>query len=80
MSTTTPLRPHADATTPKGDGPTPLPERPDGLPRGSRFPAPRVEAIRGPRLVAIWVGLAAGAWAVAVGAGYGLYVVVQSVL
>ncbi|MDQ2106081.1 hypothetical protein [Azospirillum isscasi] len=80
MNTTTPLRPQADATPRKGDGLAPHPERPDGLPRGSRFPAPHVEKLRGARLLAVWTGLAAGAWAVAVGAGYGLYVIVQSVL
>jgi len=81
MTTTTPLRPQADAIPLKGEEPALLqPERPDGLPRGSRFPAPHVEKIRGARLLAVWAGLAAGAWVVAVGAGYGLYVVVQSVL
>ncbi|MFC5359727.1 hypothetical protein [Azospirillum himalayense] len=81
MTTTTPLRPQADATPLKGEDSALLhPERPDGLPRGARFPAPQVEKIRGARLLVVWAGLAAGAWAVAVGAGYGLYVIVQSVL
>ncbi|WP_149163353.1 hypothetical protein [Azospirillum brasilense] len=81
MTTTTPLRPQADAIPLKGEESALLqPERPDGLPRGSRFPAPHVEKIRGARLLAVWAGLAAGAWVVAVGAGYGLYVIVQSVL
>ncbi|WP_237903312.1 hypothetical protein [Azospirillum brasilense] len=81
MTTTTPLRPQADATPLKGEDSAPLhPERPDGLPRGARFPAPQVEKIRGARLLVVWAGLAAGAWAVAVGAGYGLYIIVQFVL
>ncbi|GAA4251820.1 hypothetical protein GCM10022293_24210 [Azospirillum formosense] len=75
------MRPQADTAPLTGEEPALLqPERPDGLPRGSRFPAPQVEKIRGARLLAVWAGLAAGAWAVAVGAGYGLYVIVQSVL
>ena len=80
MNTTTPLRPQTDVTPPEGHGFAPHPERPDGLPRGNRFPAPHVEKIRGFRLIALWAGLAAGAWVVAAGAGYSLYVIVQSVL
>lgn len=53
-------------------------ERPDGLDRGARFPEPPVEKIRGPKLVALWIALAAGAWIVAAGTGYGFYVVMQA--
>lgn len=75
MTTTTPLRPETGF-----DSRSPRPERPDGLSRGVPFPEPYVPKIRGLKLAAIWFGLAAGAWCVAAGVGYGLYVVVQSAL
>nr|WP_255635511.1 hypothetical protein [Azospirillum sp. 412522] len=43
-------------------------------------PAPQPEKMRGFRLVAVWVGLTAGSWAVLGGAGYGLYTLVSSLL
>lgn len=55
-------------------------ERPDGLDRGVRLPEPVVEKIRGPKLIALWIALAAGAWCVTAGVGYGVYVVVQTIL
>ncbi|MCG5240367.1 hypothetical protein [Azospirillum doebereinerae] len=48
--------------------------------RGTPFPEPRVDKLRGLRLVALWTTLTLGAWAVLGGAGYGLYVVVHSFL
>ena len=75
MNTTTHLRPKTDF-----EGQLPHPERPDGRGRGRRFPDPQVTKIRGPKLIAIWVGLAAGAWCVAAGVGYGFYIVVQTLL
>lgn len=53
-------------------------ERPDGLDRGAGFPEPPVEKVRGPKLVALWIALAAGSWMVAAGAGYGFYIVLRS--
>ncbi|MBP2310856.1 hypothetical protein [Azospirillum soli] len=75
MRTTTTL-PHDPAT----DAHASVLERPDGLERGVKFPEPVVEKMRGPKLIALWVGLAAGAWGITAGVGYGFYVVVQSVL
>ncbi|KAA0597155.1 hypothetical protein FZ942_08610 [Azospirillum lipoferum] len=43
-------------------------------------PAPGPEKMRGLRLIAVWVGLTAGSWAVLGGAGYGLYTLVGSLL
>lgn len=37
------------------------------------LPEPRVEKMRGPKLVALWAGLIALSWAVAGGIGYGVY-------
>lgn len=54
------------------------PVRQDG--RGTPFPEPQVDKLRGPRLIAVWVALTSGAWVVLGGAGYGLYVVVHSFL
>jgi len=48
--------------------------------RGSPFPDPQIDKLRGLRLIALWTVLTAGAWAVLGGAGYGLYVVVNSLL
>jgi hypothetical protein len=48
--------------------------------RMGKSPAPRPEKMRGLRLIAVWVGLTAGSWAVLGGAGYGLYTVVSSLL
>ena len=48
--------------------------------RTGHSPAPHPEKMRGLRLVAVWVGLTAGSWAVLGGAGYGLYTVVGSLL
>lgn len=48
--------------------------------RGTPFPDPRIDKLRGLRLIALWTVLTAGAWAVLGGAGYGLYVVVNSLL
>lgn len=75
MTTTTPLRPETGF-----DEHPPRHERPDGLSRAIPFPEPHVEKIRGVKLIALWFGLAAGAWCIAAGVGYGLYVVVQTVL
>lgn len=36
-------------------------------------PEPAVDRVRGPRLVLIWIALAAGSWAIVGGVGYGLY-------
>ncbi|WP_448203368.1 hypothetical protein [Azospirillum sp. sgz302134] len=76
MNTTTPLRPKAAGF----DDHRPHLARPDGLSRGVPFPEPHVEKIRGPKLLAIWAGLAAGAWGVVAGVGYGAYVVWQSII
>lgn len=80
MRTTTTLSPESAAPEAVNGLLAPILERPDGLDRGVRFPEPSVEKIRGPKLIALWVGLAAGAWGVTAGVGYGFYVVVQSVL
>ena len=48
--------------------------------RGTPFPDPQVEKMRGLRLVMLWTALTVGAWAVLGGAGYGLYVLVHSFL
>ncbi|SMH58946.1 hypothetical protein [Azospirillum agricola] len=48
--------------------------------RGTPFPDPQVKKLRGLRLIALWTLLTAGAWAVLGGAGYGLYVLVHSML
>ncbi|WP_148219207.1 hypothetical protein [Azospirillum sp. B510] len=48
--------------------------------RTGRHPAPAPEKMRGLRLIAVWVGLTAAAWAVLGGAGYGLYSLVASLL
>ena len=74
MSTTTPLRPRS----PTGEEAFPTFARPDGLGRGARYPEPAVEKIRGAKLVALWVGLAAAAWAVVAAVGYGFYMAVWS--
>lgn len=69
--------------------PAALPPAADALPgtapiqrggRGTPFTEPQVEKLRGLRLIALWTALTAGAWAVLGGAGYGLYVVVHSLL
>lgn len=44
------------------------------------YSEPATERLRGARLLAVWVGLAAAAWAVFGGIGYGLYLVVENVL
>ena len=75
MPTTTPLH-----TETGFDDQPPRPARPDGLSRGAAFPEPQVDRIHGVRLVAIWLGLAAAAWGVIAGVGYGLYVVVHAAL
>ncbi len=41
------------------------------------LPEPRVERMRGPKLVALWVLLIALSWAVAGGIGYGIWRVVS---
>lgn len=71
-------------TTP--DQPIAPPDRP-GQATGGRHsermghrPAPGPEKMRGLRLIAVWVGLTAGSWAVLGGAGYGLYTLVSSLL
>ncbi|PWC78182.1 hypothetical protein TSH64_28555 [Azospirillum sp. TSH64] len=43
-------------------------------------PAPGPEKMRGLKLVAVWVGLTVGSWAVLGGAGYGLYTLAGSLL
>ncbi|CAO3419141.1 hypothetical protein [Azospirillum doebereinerae] len=48
--------------------------------RGTPFPEPQVDKMRGLRLVTLWTALTVGAWAVLGGAGYGLYIVVHSLL
>lgn len=48
--------------------------------RGTPFPDPQIDKLRGLRLIALWTVLTAGAWAVLGGAGYGLYIVVNSLL
>lgn len=75
MTTTTPLRPETGF-----DNQTPRHERPDGRSRAIPFPEPQVDKIRGVKLVVLWIGLAAGAWCVAAGVGYGLYVAALSLL
>ncbi|CAO3406195.1 hypothetical protein [Azospirillum largimobile] len=47
---------------------------------GSAGPGAGPEKMRGVRLVAVWVGLTAGAWAVLGGAGYGLYIALHTLL
>jgi hypothetical protein len=41
---------------------------------------PGPEKMRGIRLLAVWIGLTAGAWAVLGGAGYGLYIALRTLL
>ncbi len=48
--------------------------------RGTPFPEPHVDKMRGGRLIVLWTALTVGAWAVLGGAGYGLYVLVHSFL
>ncbi|MBP2298068.1 hypothetical protein [Azospirillum picis] len=52
----------------------------DGTKRTTPFPPAPRERMRGLRLVAVWVGLTAGSWAVLGGAGYGFYSLVRSLL
>jgi len=40
---------------------------------GGSLPEPRVEKMRGPKLVALWAALIALSWGVVVGIGYGLW-------
>lgn len=40
---------------------------------GGNLPEPRVEKMRGPKLVALWAALIALSWGVVVGVGYGLW-------
>lgn len=60
----------------RGGRPTPSPGLPPGLPP----PHAGEATMRGLRLVAVWVGLALGAWAAVAGLGYGLYALVQALL
>ncbi|WP_244433824.1 hypothetical protein [Azospirillum sp. B506] len=48
--------------------------------RMGQSPLPGPEKMRGLPLIAVWVGLTAGSWAVLGGAGYGLYTLVGSLL
>ncbi|WP_247876092.1 hypothetical protein [Azospirillum sp. TSH100] len=48
--------------------------------RMGKGPATGPEKMRGLRLIAVWVGLTVGSWAVLGGAGYGLYALVGSLL
>jgi len=43
---------------------------------GGNLPEPRVEKMRGPKLVALWAALIALSWGVVIGVGYGLWSVV----
>lgn len=79
MSSATHLLPDPETSPPKSPRRARL-ERPDGLDRVTKFPEPRVKKIRGAKLVGIWIGLAAAAWMVAVGVGYGFFVVARTVL
>ncbi|ANC91012.1 hypothetical protein A6A40_03335 [Azospirillum humicireducens] len=47
---------------------------------GSAGPGDGPEKMRGVRLLAVWIGLTAGAWAVLGGAGYGLYIALHTLL
>lgn len=43
-------------------------------------PHPHVPKMRGMKLMAVWIGLALGAWGVVAGLGYGLYALIQTLL
>ncbi|MDR6771199.1 hypothetical protein [Azospirillum sp. BE72] len=47
---------------------------------GAAGPGAGPEKMRGIRLLAVWIGLTAGAWAVLGGAGYGLYIALRTLL
>lgn len=61
----------------RGGRPTPSPGLPPGL-----LPPPHAgePKMRGLRLMAVWAGLALGAWAAVAGLGYGLYALIQALL
>ncbi len=47
---------------------------------GGNLPEPRVEKMRGPKLVALWAVLIALSWGVVVGIGYGLWTLATALI
>lgn len=61
----------------RGERYTPSPGLPPGL---LPLPPAGEPKMRGMKLVAVWAGLALGAWGAVAGLGYGLYWLVQALL